>query len=54
MAHAKRFSLILWAAVTLPLLVVGFIAATMEGINLGHLHKEATEASKERRRLLEF
>ncbi len=50
-AHAKRFSLILWAAVTLPLLVVGFIAVTMEGINLSHLHKEATGASKERRKI---
>jgi uncharacterized membrane protein YbhN (UPF0104 family) len=48
-AHAKRFSLILWAVVTLPLLVVGFIAVTMEGINLSHLHKEATGASRERK-----
>jgi uncharacterized membrane protein YbhN (UPF0104 family) len=50
-AHAKRFSLILWAVVTLPLLLVGFIAVTMEGINLSHLHKEATGAARERRKI---
>ncbi len=47
-AHAKRFSLILWAVVTLPLIVIGFIAVTLEGINMTHLHKEATAAAEER------
>lgn len=50
-AHAKRFSLILWAVVTLPLLVIGFIAVTMEGINLSHLHREATGAATQRRKI---
>jgi uncharacterized membrane protein YbhN (UPF0104 family) len=47
--HAKRFSLILWAVVTIPLIVIGFIAIAMEGINLAHLHREATAAAKERK-----
>jgi glycosyltransferase 2 family protein len=44
-AHAKRFSLILWALVTFPLIIIGFIAVAMEGINLTHLHREATSAA---------
>ncbi len=50
-AHAKRFSLILWAVVTLPLLLIGFVAVTMEGINLSHLHREATGAANQRRKI---
>lgn len=48
-AHAKRFSLILWAVVTIPLIVIGFIAVAMEGINMTHLHREAASAAKEGR-----
>lgn len=48
---ANRFSLILWAGVTIPLIVIGFVAVTMEGINLGHLHREATTAVKERKQV---
>ncbi len=48
-AHAKRFSLILWAAVTIPLIIIGFVAVAAEGINLTHLHREATSAAKERK-----
>jgi uncharacterized membrane protein YbhN (UPF0104 family) len=48
-AHAKRFSLILWAVMTIPLIVIGFIAIAMEGINLAHLHREATSAAKEKK-----
>jgi hypothetical protein len=47
--HAKRFSLILWAVVTIPLIVIGFIAIAAEGINLAHLRREATSAAKERK-----
>ncbi|HMF78619.1 MAG TPA: lysylphosphatidylglycerol synthase transmembrane domain-containing protein [Bryobacteraceae bacterium] len=47
--HAKRFSLILWGVVTIPLIVVGFVAVAMAGINLTHLHREATSAAKERK-----
>ncbi len=43
--HAKGFSLILWAAVTIPMIVIGFIALAVEGINLSHLHREATAAA---------
>jgi hypothetical protein len=45
--HAKRFSLILWAVVTVPLIVIGFIAVAMEGINMSHLHKEAAAAAQD-------
>lgn len=48
--HAKRFSLILWAVVTIPLIVIGFIAIALEGVNMTHLHKEATAAAKDRRK----
>jgi glycosyltransferase 2 family protein len=48
MGHAKRFSLILWAVVTIPLIVIGFIAVAMEGINLTHLHREAASAAQKR------
>lgn len=50
-AHAKRFSLILWAVVTLPLLVIGFVAVTMEGINLSHLRQEVTGSAKARQKI---
>jgi uncharacterized membrane protein YbhN (UPF0104 family) len=46
-AHAKRFSLILWAVVTIPLLIIGFVAVALEGINMSHLHKEATAAAQD-------
>jgi uncharacterized membrane protein YbhN (UPF0104 family) len=49
-AHAKRFSLILWAVMTLPLIVIGCIALAITGINLTHLHKQATEAAKDQRK----
>jgi glycosyltransferase 2 family protein len=45
-AHAKRFSLILWAVITLPLIVVGFLALAITGVKMSHLHKDATEAAK--------
>lgn len=48
-AHAKRFSLILWAVVTLPLIAIGFIALALEGINMSHLHEEAAAAVSNRR-----
>jgi glycosyltransferase 2 family protein len=49
-AHAKRFSLILWAVMTLPLIVIGCIALAITGVNMSHLHREATEAAQDRRR----
>ncbi len=47
-AHAKRFSLILWAALTLPIIITGFIALAIEGVNLSHLHKEAAASARQR------
>ncbi len=47
--HAKRFSLILWAVLTIPLIVIGFIALALEGINMTHLHREATAAAHNRK-----
>jgi glycosyltransferase 2 family protein len=38
---AARFSIILWAAVTLPLLLVGFIAVIITGTRMGELHRHA-------------
>ena len=49
-ALAKRFSLILWAVLTLPLIAAGFVALGVEGVNLSHLHREATASAKERKR----
>ncbi len=46
--HARRFSLILWAVVTIPLIIVGFIALTFEGLNITHLQKQASAAAKGR------
>lgn len=46
--HAKRFSLILWAAVTIPIIIIGFIALAVEGITMSHLHREATAAASNR------
>ncbi len=48
-APAKRFSLILWAVVTLPLIVIGFVALALEGISLSKLHKEATTFARGRK-----
>ncbi len=48
--HAKRFSIILWAVVTIPLIVIGFIALALEGINMTHLHREATAAASSRKK----
>lgn len=46
-AFAKRFSLVLWAVVTLPLLIGGSIAFVLTGSRLGELLKHAeTHATK--------
>ncbi len=46
--HSKRFSIILWAVVTIPLIIIGFIAVALEGINMTHLQKQATAAARTR------
>ena len=38
---AKQFSVVLWAVVTLPLLIVGFIALAITGARIGELRREA-------------
>jgi len=40
-ALAKRFSLVLWAVVTLPLLITGFVALAVTGAKLSELKKQA-------------
>jgi len=38
---ARGFSLILWTGITVPLLLVGFIALAATGLDIGELHKQA-------------
>ncbi|MBC8167004.1 MAG: flippase-like domain-containing protein [Bryobacteraceae bacterium] len=42
---AKRFSFVMWAVITFPLLVAGFIALTITGVRLSELRREAQQAS---------
>ena len=53
LAIAKRFSIILWAAVTMPLLVAGFIAVATTGIKMGELHGDAKAHMRSRESVLE-
>lgn len=50
LGHAKRFSLILWAVVTLPIVIAGCIALAATGVTMSHLHREAKAAAKDRRK----
>ena len=45
---AQGFSIILWAILTLPLLIVGFIAVAFTGMNLGEIHRVAHGSMKDR------
>jgi hypothetical protein len=47
-ALARRFSLILWAVLTLPLIIIGFIALALEGVSLTYLHREAAASARNR------
>jgi glycosyltransferase 2 family protein len=38
---AKRFSFVMWAIITLPLLIVGFIALAVTGLRLGEIRRQA-------------
>lgn len=40
-SFAKRFSVIMWAVITLPLLIVGFFALAITGAKIRELHHEA-------------
>jgi uncharacterized membrane protein YbhN (UPF0104 family) len=43
---AAGFSVMVWAVITLPLLVVGFLALALTGMNLGGLKQEAETARR--------
>lgn len=45
-AQAKRFSLVLWGIVTMPLLIAGFVALSVTGFKIGELVKQAREETK--------
>lgn len=40
-AEARRFTLLLWGVITLPLLVAGFVAMVVTGAKIGEIHREA-------------
>jgi uncharacterized protein (TIRG00374 family) len=44
---SKRFAFFLWAVITLPLLIVGFIALTLTELRLRELRREAAATSEE-------
>jgi glycosyltransferase 2 family protein len=44
-ALCRRFSLVLWSILTLPLVVVGFVVVLFAGIKMSHLHREASAAA---------
>ena len=41
---AKRFSFVMWAVITLPLLIVGFVALAITGIRLSEVKRQAEES----------
>ena len=47
-ALAKRFSLVLWGVVTLPLLIAGFVALSFTGANIGELKEEAESSAQKK------
>jgi hypothetical protein len=49
-AMSRRFSFILWAVVTLPLLIVGFIALAITGMRMGQIHHDAHKSVSDRSR----
>lgn len=44
---AKRFSFVMWAVITAPLLIAGFIALAVTGLNLKELRSEAEATSEQ-------
>jgi len=47
-AMARRFTLILWGMVTLPLMIVGFVALVATGARMGEIHREARASMRAR------
>jgi uncharacterized protein (TIRG00374 family) len=50
-AEARRFTLLLWGVITLPLLFAGFVAMVMTGAKIGEIHREARAEMKARQEL---
>ncbi len=48
-AEARRFTLLLWGIITLPLLFAGFVATVMTGAKIGEIHREARAEMRARR-----
>jgi uncharacterized membrane protein YbhN (UPF0104 family) len=42
---ARRFSFVMWAVITMPLLIVGFIALAITGLKLSELRRQAEQAT---------
>jgi uncharacterized protein (TIRG00374 family) len=42
---AKRFSFVMWAVITLPLLIVGFVALAITELSLGEIRQQAQSAA---------
>ena len=55
-AEARRFTLLLWGVITLPLLFAGFIAMVVTGAKIGDIHREAKAEmmARQNRRFQEF
>ena len=47
-AMTRNFSVILLAVITLPLLIAGFIAVALTGMNIGDIHRSAHDSMKDR------
>jgi uncharacterized protein (TIRG00374 family) len=47
-ALAKRFSVVMWSVITLPLLTAGFVALAITGARLGELRKQAESSVRGR------
>src|SRR5258708_13826003 len=50
-AMARRFALILWGVVTLPLLIAGFVALVATGAKMAEIHREAKAEMRAPRRV---
>lgn len=48
-ALAKRFSVVMWSVITLPLLIVGFIALAITGMKIAEIRHEAHTSMKAQR-----
>ncbi len=49
--EARRFTLLLWGVITLPLLFAGFVAMVVTGAKIGEIHREARAEMRARQEL---